>query len=132
MAEKLTKTSSPDWRWMNPKPLLALNHFTVPCSLTYLLTFLLSYLCFSTASSRKSKEAASVNLQPLQSNLKVLQEQQTQGQGTTLSPLRLIKFTRARLVEKPFHCPRAHALQKRQIGGFSCNSRRFSLSRTSS
>jgi hypothetical protein len=35
-------------------------------------------LCFSTASSRKAKEAASVNLQPLQSNLKVLQEQQTQ------------------------------------------------------
>src|SRR6202011_3240091 len=77
MAEKWTKTSSPDWRWMNPKPLLALNHFTVPCSLTYLLTFILSYLCFSTASSRKAKGAASVNLQPLQSNLKVLQEQQT-------------------------------------------------------
>src|SRR6266567_8461065 len=33
MAEKWTKTSSPLWRWMNPKPLLALNHFTVPCSL---------------------------------------------------------------------------------------------------
>src|SRR5579885_1520603 len=33
MAEKWTKTSSPVWRWMNPKPLLALNHFTVPCSL---------------------------------------------------------------------------------------------------
>ena len=32
--EKWTKTSSPDWRWMNPKPLLALNHFTVPCSFT--------------------------------------------------------------------------------------------------
>src|SRR5271154_3779581 len=26
--------SSPDWRWMNPKPLLALNHLTVPCSFT--------------------------------------------------------------------------------------------------
>src|ERR1700684_1140045 len=77
---------------MNPNPLLALNHFTVPCSLTDVLTFLLSYLCFSTASSRKAKEAASVNLQPLQSNLKVLQEQQTQpkhsmfgGAGLTLS-----------------------------------------------
>jgi hypothetical protein len=33
IAEKWTKTSSPLWRWMNPKPLLALNHFTVPCSL---------------------------------------------------------------------------------------------------
>src|ERR1700730_5508957 len=91
MAEKWTKTSSPDWRWMNPKPLLALNHFTVPCSLTYLLTFILSYLCFSTASSRKAKEAASVNLQPLQSNLKVLQEQQTQHKFNMLSRLRLAK-----------------------------------------
>jgi hypothetical protein len=66
MAEKWTKTSSPDWRWMNPKPLLALNHFTVPCSLTDLLpSFFKLFVCFSTASSRKAKEAASVNLQPL-------------------------------------------------------------------
>jgi hypothetical protein len=43
-------------------------------------------LCFSTASSRKTKKAASVNLQPLQSNLKVLQEQQTQRQYTIVSP----------------------------------------------
>ena len=34
LAEKWTKTSSPLWRWMKPKPLLALNHFTVPCSFT--------------------------------------------------------------------------------------------------
>jgi hypothetical protein len=47
---------------MNPNPLLALNHFTVPCSLTDLLTFLLSYLCFSTASSRKAKALASSKL----------------------------------------------------------------------
>src|SRR6202041_3015789 len=60
-------------------------------SLIYFLLFKL-FVCFSTASSRKAKGAASVNLQPLQSNLKVLQEQQTQGQGTTLSRLRLIKF----------------------------------------
>jgi hypothetical protein len=39
MAEKCTKTSSPLWRWMNPKPLLALNHFTVPCSLLTALLF---------------------------------------------------------------------------------------------
>jgi hypothetical protein len=53
MAEKWTKTSSPDWRWMNPNPFAALNHFTVPCSLIDLLPSLfLSYLCFSTASSR--------------------------------------------------------------------------------
>jgi hypothetical protein len=69
---------------MNPNPLLALNHFTVPCSLTDVLTFLLSYLCFSTASSRKAKEAASWNLQPLQTNLKVLQEQQTQAKDSML------------------------------------------------
>jgi hypothetical protein len=42
-------------------------------------------LCFSTASSRKAKEAASWNLQPLQTNLKVLQEQQTQAKHSTLS-----------------------------------------------
>jgi hypothetical protein len=41
-------------------------------------------LCFSTASSRKAKEAASLNLQPLQSNLKVLQEQQTQTEHSML------------------------------------------------
>src|SRR6266852_1960466 len=44
LAEKWTKTSSPDWRWMNPKPLLALNHFTVPCSFTVIPSFGLSYL----------------------------------------------------------------------------------------
>src|SRR5581483_3819847 len=32
MAEKCTKTSSPDWRLMNPYPFASLNHFTVPCS----------------------------------------------------------------------------------------------------
>src|ERR1700693_794383 len=101
MAEKWTKTSSPDWRWMNPKPLLALNHFTVPCSLTYLLTFLLSYLCFSTASSRKAKEAASVNLQPLQSNLKVLQEQQTQYKPSMFLRLRLVKSCAAAASRTP-------------------------------
>src|ERR1017187_9391466 len=37
MAEKWTKTSSPDWRWMNPNPFAALNHFTVPCSFTLIL-----------------------------------------------------------------------------------------------
>src|SRR3954463_6659199 len=34
MAEKCTKTSSPVDRWMKPKPLAPLNHFTVPFSLT--------------------------------------------------------------------------------------------------
>jgi hypothetical protein len=56
----------------------------------YFLCFL-SYLCFSTASSRKAKEAASVNLQPLQSNLKVLQEQQTQTEHSMIWGVRLAK-----------------------------------------
>jgi len=34
MAEKWTKTSSPFSRWIKPKPLPALNHFTVPVSFT--------------------------------------------------------------------------------------------------
>src|SRR5271156_3229077 len=34
IAEKCTKTSSPVWRWIKPKPFDALNHFTVPCSFT--------------------------------------------------------------------------------------------------
>ena len=55
----------------------------------YFLCFL-SYLCFSTASSRNAKEAASVNLQPLQSNLKVLQEQQTQVQASMNLTPRLV------------------------------------------
>ena len=79
--------TSPDWRWMNPKPLLALNHFTVPCSFTSVLTFLLSYLRYSTASSRTTKKAASVNSQPLSSNPKVLQEQQTQVECNMLTYL---------------------------------------------
>src|SRR5260370_2145002 len=42
MAEKWRKTSSPLWRWMKPEPLLALNHFTVPCSLLTALLFSVS------------------------------------------------------------------------------------------
>jgi hypothetical protein len=29
-------------RWMNPKPLLALNHFTVPCSILLPVSILIS------------------------------------------------------------------------------------------
>src|SRR5947209_14791841 len=32
IAEKWTKTSSPFSRWINPNPLAALNHFTIPVS----------------------------------------------------------------------------------------------------
>src|SRR5277367_1009163 len=86
---------------MNPNPLLALNHFTVPCSLTDVLTLLLSYLCFSTASSCKTKKAASLNLQPLQ--LKVIQEHQTQVEDSTLSPGRLTKLFPPRHVPSEKH-----------------------------
>src|SRR5215472_385283 len=104
MAEKWTKTSSPLWRWMNPKPLLALNHFTVPCSLFTALLVSVSRvtaehysklsdapspapliratavfkLCPSTATRfAAQKKAASVTLRPL-SYPKAIQEQQTQ------------------------------------------------------
>src|ERR1700676_401632 len=97
MAEKWTKTSSPDWRWMNPNPLLALNHLTVPCSLTDVLTLFVSYLCFSIASSRKSKKAASASSQPLLSNLKVLQEHQTQPQHNMVQTGFLINMWRQKL-----------------------------------
>jgi hypothetical protein len=63
---------------MNPNPLLALNHFTVPCSFTDLLFLFELFGASRPPPAVKQKEAASVNLQPLQSNLKVLQEQQTQ------------------------------------------------------
>jgi len=45
---------------MNPNPLLALNHFTVPCSFTYLfLLYCLSYLVHlepPSAENKKSRE----------------------------------------------------------------------------
>src|SRR6516162_1962641 len=109
MAEKWTKTSSPLWRWMNPKPLLALNHFTVPCSLFTALLVSVSRVTaehYSKLSGAPSpaplvratavfklvrqpqrglphkKKAASVTLRPL-SYPKAIQEQQTQKHGNT-------------------------------------------------
>src|SRR6202795_1267371 len=84
MAEKCTNTSSPLWRWMKPKPLLALNHFTVPCSLLTALLFPVSRLRLSITKlsylvpfrapqqslavfGRTQKKAASVTLRPLSS-----------------------------------------------------------------
>jgi hypothetical protein len=40
---------------MNPKPLLALNHFTVPCSFNCVSLFDLSYLCLSTFPETKKE-----------------------------------------------------------------------------
>src|SRR3979490_2666248 len=95
---------------MKPKPLLALNHFTVPCSLLTALLFSVSrvtaehYIELSDAPSSEplnraaavfklrsgglqsgpanKKMAASVTLRPLYYP-KAIQEQQTQKQNTT-------------------------------------------------
>src|ERR1700680_713428 len=56
---------------MKPKPLLALNHFTVPCSFTY---FLFSWAIWRISRSlgRKNKGAAScIGSQPLLTDQKV-------------------------------------------------------------
>src|ERR1700758_64895 len=56
---------------MKPKPLLALNHFTIPCSFT---NFLFSWAVwrFSSILSRKDKGAAScISSQPLLTDQKV-------------------------------------------------------------
>src|SRR5271169_2168684 len=120
---------------MNPNPLLALNHFTVPCSLTDVLTFLLSYLCFSTASSRTTKRAASVNLQPLQSNLKVLQEQQTQAKDIMLYRAGLVNCSLAQFVNygdktensAAFPRERRRRRSKNKMAGRESDYSRFSL-----
>src|SRR5512136_1591728 len=104
---------------MKPKPLLALNHFTVPCSLLTALLFSVSrftaahiYIELSDAASPeplyrasavfglvsgtakrslKQKRAASVTLRPL-TNPKAIQEQQTQKQITTTGLSRQVDF----------------------------------------
>src|SRR5574340_663424 len=83
MAEKWTKTSSPDCRWMNPKPLLALNHFTVPCSFNYVSLFCLSYLALLSTASSQKKDRTCGRAVPLKI-LKVFLEQQTQIQCDTV------------------------------------------------
>jgi hypothetical protein len=58
------------------------------CSLfSHLVThFILSYLCFSTASSRKAKVLPKLEIsQPPLTNLKVLREQQTQPKTSMFS-----------------------------------------------
>src|SRR6266852_920292 len=104
---------------MKPKPLLALNHFTVPCSLLTALLFSVSRgpaehniklsdapspeplnraaAVFKLRSARlqsglpNKKMAASVTLRPLYYP-KAIQEQQTQRQSTTREGLRQEKF----------------------------------------
>src|SRR6266849_1516878 len=104
---------------MKPKPLLALNHFTVPCSLLTALLFSVSRgpaehniklsdapspeplnraaAVFKLRSARlqsgpaNKKMAASVTLRPLYYP-KAIQEQQTQRQSTTRWGLRQEKF----------------------------------------
>src|SRR3954468_10158221 len=62
MAEKWTKTSSPVWRVMKPKPLASLNHFTVPCSML-LNTF--KFLEFTLAIIGGLLEAETLNRETL-------------------------------------------------------------------
>ena len=114
---------------MNPNPLLALNHFTVPCSLNCVSLFFLSYLCyFSTASSHKKRPQV-WNLQPLQIP-KVLQEQQTQGNTAIFPPrcpldsslnssLRVpADIGRCTLTFPSFCCPRAECPFPRNLAHF--------------
>src|ERR1700733_1750659 len=73
---------------MNPKPLLALNHFTVPCSFTVVPLLWLSYLVRSSksvelpAATKKGRELCKLAA-PLMHYPKVLQEQQTQQKTNT-------------------------------------------------
>src|SRR5713226_6008248 len=104
---------------MKPKPLLALNHFTVPCSLLTALLFSVSRgpaehniklsdapspeplnraaAVFKLRSARlqsglaNKKMAASVTLRPLYYP-KAIQEQQTQRQSTTVLGIRQGEF----------------------------------------
>src|SRR6266566_5723171 len=104
---------------MKPKPLLALNHFTVPCSLLTALLFSVSRVTtehniklsdapspeplnraaavFKRRSGRpqsgpaNKKMAASVTLRPLYYP-KAIQEQQTQGQDTTVGGICQVNF----------------------------------------
>src|SRR2546430_2460483 len=104
---------------MKPKPLLALNHFTVPCSLLTALLFSVSRVTtehnikLSDASSPEplnraaavfklrsgrpqsgpanKKMAASVTLRPLYYP-KAIQEQQTQTQNTTVGRICQVNF----------------------------------------
>jgi hypothetical protein len=96
---------------MNPKPLLALNHFTVPCSLltallfsvsryaaerylNYALMFLMPCRRFATDASRTPLKEFVVSLPGIKNGRKfepcdrftipkAIQEQQTQKQNTT-------------------------------------------------
>src|SRR5271165_566308 len=83
MAEKWQKTSSPDWRWMNPNPFAALNHFTVPCSLINLLTLCPKAIC----ASRPPPGDESCRLDPAPLiDSKGSQERQTHGDCTAAGP----------------------------------------------
>src|SRR5882762_9185092 len=105
---------------MKPKPLLALNHFTVPCSLLTAVLVSVSWVtaehymfklsdassseplnrasavfkpCVTSPQSRRiaQKKAASLTLRPLY-NPKAIQEQQTQRQSTTRCGKRQAKY----------------------------------------
>src|SRR6516162_1221486 len=103
MAEKWTKTSSPDWRWMNPKPLLALNHLTVPRSFNCVSLF--CFELFGAVSHRLQlkKRGCKCGLAAPPTILKVLQEQQTQKQYRTFASLRRYNSLGKRCSSEPRH-----------------------------
>src|SRR5208282_3649387 len=67
---------------MNPKPLLALNHFTVPCSFNCVSLFCLSYLV-AIPTAPEQKRDCKCGLAVPSAIPKVLQEQQTQNHCRT-------------------------------------------------
>jgi hypothetical protein len=106
---------------MNPKPLLALNHFTVPCSFNCVSLFYLSYLVLPSTASSKKKDRACGRAVPSQS-LKVFTEQQTHYDCRTLLPSR--QFVSFLAFNQPLTVPRASPGPKirsdaRYMGGIS-------------
>src|ERR1700682_638286 len=76
---------------MNPNPLLALNHLTVPCSFTSFLFSILGYLVPLERPQPYCKKGRKFELAAPSSNLKVLQEQQTRPQHTIIGGSRSIE-----------------------------------------
>jgi len=76
---------------MNPKPLLALNHFTVPCSFNCVSLFYLKLFVSAHGPQAPKKTTCKCGLAGLQKSLKVSQEQQTQNQDSTMAAIFLAK-----------------------------------------
>jgi hypothetical protein len=81
---------------MNPKPLLALIHFTVPCAFTDIPHSFELFDALFQPPAVNSKKGRKCELAALYTNLKVLQEQQTQCHYATsqLFLIQIKKFAR--------------------------------------